>query len=1096
MTAWWLLLPAVLAVGCKQAPVAPSAAKGLAIESWAMDPRIHPVAPEDGAVAVTNPPAMVFWHTAKAAAYTVEIARRRNFGGAIVVGGITLPFYNHTAALARGMWFWRYRYETRDGKRSVWSPVRSFRITRRSIPFPVPSVATLLSRLPDHPRIYTTKATLPAFRARKDKVAAQAFAALVARGERALAQPPQPPKLGGAMPSDPKRRGVAFWLDGGRPRQAIGVSPGTLEYASTITRDLAMLYLITGERKYADAARLRLLWQANFRIDAHQAERAHHDTVHCYEYGLQRMASAYDSIYDVLSPADRAKVLAAVEHEGGACYRKLRFKRRIHLKYQTSHAQQDMHELVTTSLAVVNDLPAAREWLEYLVPQYVNRLAWGKHDGGYSEGHYYNYKWHGMLRCALSLRNATGIDLFHKPRFRNAGRFWLYCMSLNYWWAHFGDTFSLHTPLSGSSNDRDGANFLASLYGDRTVKWWANQIDAPVQMPLWYLSDETLAEKPPVDIPQAAMFPDVGWASMYDRFYDSRSTRLFFKSSPWGSHGHSHQDENSFVVHAFGEILAIDKGYYGYCGDAYHRQVCRASKSHNTILVDGEGQGSGIQYGGRIVEFFDSASGSFVAGDATAAYGGRLSRFLRSIVFIRPHTFVVYDELAAPNPATFSWQLNAFLKMRLDEAKQTITIHSNKAALRATHLLPGGLRYRQSNERQFPLKARYNEAFPEQWTCWCETSRKAADARFLTVLDPHLAASGPAVRNVRKLDTKHLVGASFDLGGDSYTVLFQRDTARPVRAEAAGIDTDAKCVVVRRRGEDKEAVSHFVVAGTRLNVDGRALFRSRTCASADSTQPVKRAAASLSSVSLSVTDSHGSYTVPLECAADRWGRVFYFARLDPREQGRYEIAVGGPGAEVLVEDKWDPAQSTRGRRVVLREGSMLIVRSPRPLAAGSVRATLTESFKGRIVSLVRNGNFEDGVEGYVPIGWWYRHYSTGDPSYVYWSDDRPAEGSRCLKLVRVNHKARAYSQGIDITKPGRYVFRFKAKATCKGAVMNTSWSRHALTVHVEPSADWKEYRVEGNLPAHRACIHCIFDRAEGPNQVLWVDDMEFGRIAD
>ena len=136
--AWWLMLLATLVTGCRQATVAPPAPKGLAIESRAMDPRIHPVAPEDGAAAVTNPPAMVFWHTSKAATYTVEIARRRSFRDAIAVGGIRLPFYNHTAALARGTWFWRYRYETKEGQRSAWSPVRSFRITPRSIPFPVP----------------------------------------------------------------------------------------------------------------------------------------------------------------------------------------------------------------------------------------------------------------------------------------------------------------------------------------------------------------------------------------------------------------------------------------------------------------------------------------------------------------------------------------------------------------------------------------------------------------------------------------------------------------------------------------------------------------------------------------------------------------------------------------------------------------------------------------------------------------------------------------------------------------------------------------------------------------------------------------------
>ena len=175
---------------------------------------------------------------------------------------------------------------------------------------------------------------------------------------------------------------------------------------------------------------------------------------------------------------------------------------------------------------------------------------------------------------------------------------------------------------------------------------------------------------------------------------------------------------------------------------------------------------------------------------------------------------------------------------------------------------------------------------------------------------------------------------------------------------------------------------------------------------------------------------------------------------------------------------------------------MLIVRSRQVLQQGSIRATLAQSHRGKLVSLVRNGDFEQGVPGYVPVGWWLRHFSTGDPSYGYWSDENPARGERCLKLVRAKHKIRVYSQGFDIPRPGRYVFRFKAKATCKGAVLNTAWSPQALSVRIEPGDRWREYRVEGDMTPHRACIHCVFDHAEGENQVLWVDDLEFGRVAE
>ena len=175
---------------------------------------------------------------------------------------------------------------------------------------------------------------------------------------------------------------------------------------------------------------------------------------------------------------------------------------------------------------------------------------------------------------------------------------------------------------------------------------------------------------------------------------------------------------------------------------------------------------------------------------------------------------------------------------------------------------------------------------------------------------------------------------------------------------------------------------------------------------------------------------------------------------------------------------------------------MLIIKPGTFLNPGSIKAKLKQSYKGSIVSLARNGDFEVGIPGYVPRGWWLRHYSKDDRSYAYWCTDDPAEGKACLKLFRDQHKIRAYSQRIKIAKPGRYAFRFKAKATCKGAAVNTSWSRQSIGIRVNPSDEWREYRAERDLTPHDACIHVIFDQAEGPGQTLWVDDLEFGRVVE
>jgi len=42
-----------------------------------------------------------------------------------------------------------------------------------------------------------------------------------------------------------------------------------------------------------------------------------------------------------------------------------------------------------------------------------------------------------------------------------------------------------------------------------------------------------------------------------------------------------------------------------------------------------------------------------VAGDATAAYEGRLKRFWRHIFFVKPDVIVIADEVEAARPSAF-----------------------------------------------------------------------------------------------------------------------------------------------------------------------------------------------------------------------------------------------------------------------------------------------------------------------------------------------------------------------------------------------------------------------------------------------------------
>jgi hypothetical protein len=62
---------------------------------------------------------------------------------------------------------------------------------------------------------------------------------------------------------------------------------------------------------------------------------------------------------------------------------------------------------------------------------------------------------------------------------------------------------------------------------------------------------------------------------------------------------------------------------------------------------------------GSIARRLSAADYEIVTGDATQAYNGALTLALRTLVFLRPGTILVYDKLASDIPRTWEWNIHA-----------------------------------------------------------------------------------------------------------------------------------------------------------------------------------------------------------------------------------------------------------------------------------------------------------------------------------------------------------------------------------------------------------------------------------------------------
>src|SRR5207244_2887962 len=203
-------------------------------------------------------------------------------------------------------------------------------------------------------------------------------------------------------------------------------------------------------------------------------------------------------------------------------------------------------------------------------------------------------------------------------------------------WARFGKAYTLFAPTP-------------------LGRWYASQLSGedPRGFALLLAPPADTSPAPyPAGTPDAALFPSIGWTAMHSSLQDPARVSVYFKSSRYGSYNHSHADQNSFVVNAGGQRLAIESGYYDDYMTSHWWQWYKQTRAQNAITFDG-GQGqvvyeeSGALGPGVITGYAHQAGYDVVTGDATQAYGGALTRAQRSLVYLRPNLILVYDALAS-----------------------------------------------------------------------------------------------------------------------------------------------------------------------------------------------------------------------------------------------------------------------------------------------------------------------------------------------------------------------------------------------------------------------------------------------------------------
>ena len=250
-------------------------------------------------------------------------------------------------------------------------------------------------------------------------------------------------------------------------------------------------------------------------------------------------------------------------------------------------------------------------------------------------------------------------------------------------------------------------------------------------------------------------------------------------------------------------------------------------------------------------------------------------------------------------------------------------------------------------------------------------------------------------------------------------------------------------------------------------------------------------------LTLTLVDSRGSQSIAMETAVADNGDLVAFTTLMPTTPGNYTISA--PGAEILVQDRWDPDLSRRGRDQVQArccEGTELFIRFA-PTATPEARAALLPDGAAAWVSVLRNGGFEAGIPAYPPRSWTISHPRRMGFSWPYWSQEQPHTGASALKFVRPEVAMSLNAQPMRLLVGGRYRLRFHAMGNASTVEVSVSGARGARTaVKVEPATEWRAYETELDLLPGYTQITIAFGNGGEPDQVLWLDDIDLSRRVD
>jgi len=553
-----------------------------------------------------------------------------------------------------------------------------------------------------HPRVYFTAAELDTLRTKVHNAHGPAAAEWHATLDhlRVFQSDPPPP------PAEKRRaqNDVAF-----------AIAEGAFAFQMERNNPTQRAKILAATKRYMDAAVSYDVWGYAFSKPNTDLAAGH------LLYG---MGVAYDLLYNDLTPAERDKYRACIGRHGHLLYDFFAPKRGRAYAYSQNHTFIPMSGLAIAAYAVYGEVPEAAQWAALARAIYSRVLETYSQDGYYYEGYeYWIFATPWIIHYLDAHKHATGEDLFDQPGLRLTHLYAAHALlpggqSM----FDFGDVFDgpITRAKQGEDYERSHPNGhfesnynllydLAARFRSPEIQGvadWMKSLGHTGQEPWWTIvwHDRSVASQPIAKLDPWHRFPDHDVA-FWRSSWSADATALAFKCGPPEGHhtaelttkypdfhteqGHVHPDVASFILFAHGQYLTGDSGYAGV----------PKTIEHNTLLVDGKGQGNEGGHDAwagmdpiqidhiRITDAHFTRSGFDVTGEAAAAYAPALglTQFTRHIQLSSAHTLQVSDSIETSAPRRFTEVLHTDAAFKTQSPTQHSTTLGSAVLQAADH---------------------------------------------------------------------------------------------------------------------------------------------------------------------------------------------------------------------------------------------------------------------------------------------------------------------------------------------------------------------------------------------------------------------------